>query len=390
MFQDDIAKYSDTVSNTRISADRLDTALKNKLLSVNYSKSKNLIIGSKKFRQKTLKDLQSNPIVMGGEVLEHASQEKYLGDVIDEEGCEASITATIKGRINKLYSKCEDIVKISENPLMASLGNARTPFKLFEAEVIPALLFNAESWIGFNEKHSKLLQDFQDRFIRRVFQVHVSTPKAILNYDAELLPMKWRVAVKKISFVKKIMMMEDSNLARQALVEEGRLEALGMGFSGLVAETNELCRDLSIPSTTCLYKFVSKQDIKEAVQQKVYFENRQRMLESRKVRDRLDDEETFGLEREKSSYLDRLPLYLSRVMFRFRARAIQGVKYNTKGSHTKLDCRLCLGPPETQEHLQECHGAGFERRGLELESEVDLITFWRRISVKLQGFGLST
>ena len=51
---------------------------------------------------------------------------------------------------------------------------------------------------------------------------------------------------------------------------------------------------------------------------------------------------------------------------------------------------VCLGPPETQEHLQECHGAGFERRGLELEREVDLITFWRRISVKLQGLGLST
>ena len=50
------------------------------------------------------------------------------------------------------------------------------------------------------------------------------------------------------------------------------------------------------------------------------------------------------------------------------------MKYNTKGSHAKLDCRLCLGPPETQEHLQECHGAGFERRGLELEREVDLIS----------------
>ena len=119
---------------------------------MNYSKSKNLIIGSKKFRQKTLQELQSDPILMGGKVLEHASQEKYLGDIIDEDGCEASITATIKGRINKLYSKCEDIVKIAENPLMASLGNARTPFKLFEAEVIPALLFNAESWIGFNDK----------------------------------------------------------------------------------------------------------------------------------------------------------------------------------------------------------------------------------------------
>ena len=114
------------------------------------------------------------------------------------------------------------------------------------------------------------------------------------------------------------------------------------------------------------------------------------MLESKKVRDRINDEETFGLEREKSSYLDRHPLYLSRVMFRFRARAIKGVKHNTEGSHAKLDCRLCLGPPETQGHIQECHRVGFERRGLELEREVDMITFWRRISVKLQGLGLST
>ena len=37
-------------------------------------------------------------------------------------------------------------------------------------------------------------------------------------------------------------------------------------------------------------------------------------------------EETFGLEREKSSYLDRMPLYMTRVMFRFMARAEVGGK----------------------------------------------------------------
>ena len=64
---------------------------------------------------------------------------------------------------------------------------------------------------------------------------------------------------------------------------------------------------------------------------------------------------------------------------------LQTFHHNTEGSHAKLDCRLCLGPPETQGHIQECHRVGFERRGLELEREVDMITFWRRISVKLQG-----
>ena len=58
-------------------------------------------------------------------------------------------------------------------------------------------------------------------------------------------------------------------------------------------------------------------------------------------------------------------------MFRFRARAIKGEKYNTKGSHGKLDCRLCLGPPETQEHLQECPGVWNERRGLLLDRGSD-------------------
>ena len=91
------------------------------------------------------------------------------------------------------------------------------------------------------------------------------------------IELQLRAAAKKINFVRKIMLMKVNNIARQALVEEGRLEALGMGFSGLAAETNELCRDLSISSTESLYKFVSKQDIKEAVQKKVYFENRQRM-----------------------------------------------------------------------------------------------------------------
>ena len=45
--------------------------------------------------------------------------------------------------------------------------------------------------------------------------------------------------------------------------------------------------------------------------------------------------------------------------------------------------------PEHLVNLEEWLHFHF-RRGLELEREVDLITFWRRISVKLQGLGLST
>ena len=394
VFQDDIAKFSDSVENARVAADKLDKALRDKQLSVNYSKSKNLIIGSKKFRKDTLKEMEENPIKIGDEVMEHSSQEKYLGDVIHEDGCEASITATINERIKKLYSKCEEIVKIAEHPALAALKESRSAFKMFEASIIPALLFNAETWIGFNEKHEKLLQDFQDRFVRRVFQVHVSTPKAILNYDSGMVPMRLRVAEKKFKFVRQIMQKDDNNLAKQAIFQEiginrykfrhpyPRFPAMSP-FTGLLHELSQMMSELII---TPIYD--SKQEISRRIKLTADWHNKMAMWESKKVSDRIvvDVQE----EKEEISYLKRLPLALGRVMFRFRARAIQGVKYNTKSSHRDLSCRLCAGSTETQEHLLICPGTETVKRGLKLDVEDDFIKFWQRISVKLQGLRLST
>ena len=39
--------------------------------------------------------------------------EKYLGDITHEKECDESITATIKERMRKLTSKCEEIIQIA-------------------------------------------------------------------------------------------------------------------------------------------------------------------------------------------------------------------------------------------------------------------------------------
>ena len=70
---------------------------------------------------------------MGNSIIENSEDEKYLGDKVNENGCEASITETIKERIRTLTSKGHDIIQISESPLMGGLGNSTAPFKLFDA-----------------------------------------------------------------------------------------------------------------------------------------------------------------------------------------------------------------------------------------------------------------
>ena len=86
--------------------------------------------------------------------------EKYLGDIIHEKGCEESITATIKERMRKLTSKCEEIIQIANT----SLGTV-----ILHYNYLKPLLHNCASWIGISGKHIKELQKFQNKFVKEYY-----------------------------------------------------------------------------------------------------------------------------------------------------------------------------------------------------------------------------
>ena len=96
--------------------------------------------------------------------------------------------------------------------------------------------------IGITNTHISDLQNFQDKFVRKLLRLPPSTPKAILHWDSGMKLMKWRIAEKKLLFVRKIMMKEESNIARKALLNE-----TFMGLKGLVHECRELTEMMGIP-----------------------------------------------------------------------------------------------------------------------------------------------
>ncbi len=131
-----------------------------------------------------------------------------------------TFSATIKARTNGLISKCDEIIKICESPVMGGTGNSVAAIRLFEAQIIPSLLNNCESWIGLNQTHLSDLQDFQDKFIRKLLWLPISTPKAILHWDTDMKLMKWRIAERKLKFASKIMKRENSNITKRVMMCE--------------------------------------------------------------------------------------------------------------------------------------------------------------------------
>ena len=390
-FMDDISNLCDDLEKARDASGAIQGALGPKGLSINQSKSKYLIIGDKnmKKRERILKDAKANPIRLGDAVIENSTCEKYLGDMIEEKGCAASITETIKERIRTLTSKCHDIIQTVENPIMGSLGNSLAPFKLFEATVVESLLTNCPSWIGLNNTHINMLQNFQDSFVRKVLKLADNVPKALLTWDIGLTPMKDRIDLKKLLFLRKMLKKDILSITKQVLYEEVLL-----GVQGLAYECSEICRNIGIPDIMCFE--VTEQEIKEAIYIRMNKVALEEMRKKTKVKDRLSEDP------EDNTYIHVMPLTESRVWIRYRGRVIAGVKANFKNSHTNdLSCRFCQNearddpadaqdnsdiqnrPDETQEHLEICSGMEFERRGLCMHNRRDLVKFWRRATVKL-------
>ena len=374
ILQDDIMQMSTTANQARDGCQRIDEMLKEKQLSVNYSKTKYIILGKGYSRSKIVKDFKKTPMKMGETIIENSVSEDYLGDGIHEKGCEESITITINKRIRKLISKTEEIIQISNTTIMMGLKNSRIALNLFEAIIILALLHNSESWIGLGKKHIDVLQKFQDKFLRRIFHAPGSITRALLEYDTGMRPIEWRIKERKLNFVRQILLKDDSNIAKNAILQE-----MEVGINGLGHECNSICNEINIPEvmTTSLLK----SNIKTAVQQTVSARARENMLSFRKVADRVSDNPS------DNSYINRMGLAYSRTWIRYRARAIKGVKANCKRSWINdLNCRFCKDNIlENQEHLEECAGLWFERRNLNMDTAKGKIVFFRRAKEKLEG-----
>ena len=103
------------------------------------------------------------------------------------------------------------------------------------------------------------------------------------------------------------------------------------------------------------------------------------MLYFRKVADKVSDDSS------DNNNLDRMGLIHSRILIRYRARAIKGIKANHKRSwKNDLECRFCDDKIlETQEHLEECRGLSWERRNLKMDTEGGKINFFKRVEKKM-------
>ena len=89
---------------------------------------------------------------------------------------------------------------------MTGMRNSRCANTLYETEIVTSILNNSEYRIGITKEIINKLQDFQNRFMLRFVEApKKGTPTGIVVLDANMLLMRNRIMLNKLTYVGKLM-----------------------------------------------------------------------------------------------------------------------------------------------------------------------------------------
>ena len=299
--------------------------------------------------------------------------DKWLGEIFHMDGLGASVEATVKDRLGKVKAAIREAVSVVEDFRMQMVGGPMAAFDLWEAAILPALLYNSETWVEISNETVEILDDTQNYFVRVLLQIPESTLKPSLLSETGLMSMKQRIWSRKLMFVNTLKNMSDRTLAKQILNEQVK-----RGWPGLARETRELCQALGLPDI--IKERISKPKWENMVKKAVLESHEEELMaevQSKRKLEGIIDEDM-----KRKDYFKQKSLEGTRMLFRIRTRMLD-LKANFKNKPAfRKDgwvCDGCKKEVETSGHVMSCQAYELIREGKDLSTDRDLVQFFKEV-----------
>ena len=199
-----------------------------KQLEINIDKSSFIILGNKNKVKEIREQIAVTPLTLNNNEIKEKSTEKYLGDYLHKDGNEASIQQTITNRKWRIMSSILEIKIIIEDFRINSIGGVLTGINLWELAVIPMMLNNCGTWDEINSESMKKLNNLQNTLMQYLLKTPKTTPTPSLAWDFGILPIKYRVMIRKLCLAKHIISLGKNSLANEIFNAQNDLSYPGL------------------------------------------------------------------------------------------------------------------------------------------------------------------
>ena len=111
------------------------------------------------------------------------------------------VKANIDDREPKVRASCFEAAAIIKDWRAQCVGGFRTALDIFELEILPPLLYNAETCADISEDTVERLEKIQLLFLRLVLRVLGGRPKPALRSETGMLSMRTKIWKKEIMLI---------------------------------------------------------------------------------------------------------------------------------------------------------------------------------------------
>ena len=379
IFQDDLARVSTSAEAAQKGNDRIEKITNLKQLEINIEKSSYIILGNKKKVSEIRQFIQNKPLTLNNKVINEKDSEKYLGDYLHNKGSQESINFTIKGRQWRVTSVILEIKTIIEDCRTHHIGGLLTGVQLWELAILPMLLNNAGTWDEISKVSEEKLDDFQNTLLRYLLNTPRTTPIPSLAWEFGMLPMKYRVIIRKLCLLKHMLSLDNESLAKQIIAKQSE-ESL----PGLAKESKAWIQELGLPDifNETINKECSKtswkKQVKNAVLKKCEKELKSKIIKHDKHEKSKMTNECF----ETKDYIKNMNMGDARIKFKLRTN-MTNVKFNYKSnpsnSKSLWQCDSCQSAIESQDHVLWCPAYQELREGKDINNDSNLIDHIRKV-----------
>ena len=149
---------------------------------------------------------------LGDKEIEKCDNYKYLGDIINRNGKNEE---NLKERHGKLKAKVRAITTCCKNEVMQRIG-VTAMLRLHEAEIIPALLNNAETWT-LNKTERNMLDKMEIQALKQMIGLPQTTPTAgvILTLGTQFTSV--RIDIKQLLYLHRVLQKDDDQWIKTTL-----------------------------------------------------------------------------------------------------------------------------------------------------------------------------
>ena len=192
-----------------------------------------------------------------------------------------------------------------------------------------------------NDKSLTCLDKILHQSLKRALQAPMSTPSSALYMDIGILPARYQIHKKALSYWWKIQNSEDSFLAKKVLRTQWEYYSYSHHWA---SKTKELATKYKLGDATLMSYAVWKKNVLKAVSTQAALETHNKCLAGSKTLE-LGTHKTAP---RREEYLTKLSMAKASTLFRARCKCLP---LKTNHGVTDAECRLCRTGAETQEHL---------------------------------------